>query len=227
METVVFELTQPHGLIERYVDSLYALKFQRRTGWGDETSEESVAAHSYSVMALARALIPDSNEDKLRVLELLRFHDLGEAIVSDIPKFEKRYIDEQNEERVVNRIALLGALTQSSDMLAMRDAFMTFESESDSEAVRIAQDFDRLELLIQFHRFKRAGRKISNEVEFEKYVQPARFSTSLGKDFASRFQTYFSQSTHLTSDLEMQFWGEGVAHRGIGRGGLLAAELPG
>lgn len=74
------------------------LKNETRHSWTSNGRHESVAEHSYR-MALMILLLKDEVKDidMQRVLELSLVHDLGEAILGDIPVFNKASTDEDVE----------------------------------------------------------------------------------------------------------------------------------
>lgn len=63
------------------------LKTLQRTGWTryDINNPESVADHSYRVAMLAMFLANELKLDQNRVVKMALIHDLGEAVIGDIP----------------------------------------------------------------------------------------------------------------------------------------------
>lgn len=202
IETTIAEIEYGQYALEAYVDDLYEVKLQARTGWRSLHPPESVAAHQYMVERLAdlfvQSTISNRDLDKQRVLELVRMHDIGEAITSDIPSPEKTRQDEINESDVVQRISLIGALTGSNEFLKLFEAFQVFEQvkkyrhdHSAAKAVLVANDLDRLDLLIQYHRYIRENGAIENQVGFKESVGVDRFFDKDMRKCAQRFTDYF------------------------------------
>lgn len=83
------DLSDDDGVPADPLDALVtalALKDERRTGWQlrGVTDPEPVAAHSWGVSLLALLFTP-SDVDRDRVLRMAVVHDLGEAVVGDVP----------------------------------------------------------------------------------------------------------------------------------------------
>lgn len=193
--TVIAELAYDDCIIERYIDALYELKFQRRTGWQGVTHDESVGAHSYFVELLARLLVPAQGTADLpsceQVLDLVAFHDIGEAITGDIPYLEKTDKTREEEAQVVWRIAQCGALTHSDTFLRIADSFDKFERNPVAVDARIARDLDRLDLLIQLMRFRRENGTVGRYGELRGHVEPTSFESGLVRPWAERLLKYF------------------------------------
>jgi 5'-deoxynucleotidase YfbR-like HD superfamily hydrolase len=178
-------------VVERYVDGLYELKYQRRAGWADIQPPESVAAHSYLVELLAKLFVPKTLAYRPRVLNLVALHDLGEAVTGDIPHPERTEDAKQRETRVVRRIAHFGALLGSPELMSLTEDYNVFEGRNDSDATAAAQDLDRLDLLIQLMRYKRENPSMPRFAEFHKYVEPEAFQSETIRKWATKFLKYF------------------------------------
>jgi len=190
-------------VLEKMVDDLFALKFQRRVGWGAVSRPESVASHSMFVQFLAAMFGRERQQGQLEQElpdSFPLYHDLGEAVVSDIPYPQKGEKTSREEKSVVQSIGLMGLACGVERMAKLPEHFGSFESAKSGahndkdDSVAFYNDMDRLELLIQFYRYVREGEKMEREAEFRKHVQPENFLTTQGKSLADRFTRYF-QST--------------------------------
>jgi 5'-deoxynucleotidase YfbR-like HD superfamily hydrolase/predicted MPP superfamily phosphohydrolase len=193
LQAAAAELALEDFVVERYVDGLYELKYQRRAGWGTMQPPESVAAHSYFVELLAKLFVPATLPYRSRVLQLVALHDLGEAITGDIPHPDRREEDKQKETRVVKRIAHLGALVGSPELLSLAEDYNVFEGRDVSDATATAQDLDRLDLLIQLMRYRRENPSMPRYDDFRRYVEPAAFQSKIVAQWATRFLKYFDE----------------------------------
>jgi 5'-deoxynucleotidase YfbR-like HD superfamily hydrolase len=197
LESVIKELEHDMYVIERYVDDLYELKYQRRAGWEDLMPPESVAAHSYMAEFLAKLFVPDeSSLDRQKVLEYIAFHDIGEAVTGDIVHGKKFAPERATEARIVRQISQLGALTRSAEFLRLAARFEMFEKTDGadlSDEVKLAKDCDHLDLLIQLFRYKRECADVPRFAEFRAYVEPSNFRSEEMKRWAARFVRYFER----------------------------------
>ena len=88
----------------KLLDLAENLKNNTRHSWTSSGRRESVAEHSWRLCFMAYFVkdeFPDTDMDK--VLKMCLFHDFGEAFTGDIPTFEKRGEDEQEEARQIRR----------------------------------------------------------------------------------------------------------------------------
>lgn len=197
--SVVAELAHDEHIVERYIDALYELKFQRRSGWQGVSHDESVAAHSYFVELLARLLVPTHGTTDLpdleRVVELVSFHDIGEAVVGDILHTQKTDKTRAEETTIVWRIAQSGALTGSDTFLQIADSFAEFERGERTPEAEIARDLDRLDLLIQLMRYRRENGTVGRYDEFRKHVAPSAFESGFVRGWAQRLLRYFDSAS--------------------------------
>ncbi len=88
-----------------FLNVIEKLKCNTRHSWTSSGRPESVAEHSWrlSVMAmLCRDEYPDLDIDK--VIKMCLVHDLGEALLGDIPSFYKTDQDELAEEQAIEKL---------------------------------------------------------------------------------------------------------------------------
>lgn len=159
------------GLMQGILD-LYGLKYQLRQGWlkrglpdpGDAPRVESVAEHVLFTLKLAAVLLPKKcaelpNYSRRCVMDLLLFHDDGEALIGDyvagISK-ERRAWEERNEREAARYFDLRRPNAARSAHLPVTETILAFQEQTDVNA-RIAGSMDRLENLIQLEIYYRQG----------------------------------------------------------------------
>lgn len=126
--------------------TLERLKSVKRHAWTADGDQECVAAHSWrlSVMAL---LLRDEMDgvDMRRVLDMCLVHDFGEAVLGDIPSFEKGEVDERAEDAAVD--AMLAGISGKAGAL-LRGLFDEMRAMETAEA-RAYRALDRMEAVLQ------------------------------------------------------------------------------
>lgn len=147
------------------------LKRLPRTGWllRGVASPESIADHSYRVAVMTLILGEESKRrglelDVNRAIRIALIHDVGEALITDIPLTARRYLDKEEAERRV-----------ISDLLGeeYEELFREYEEETTAEG-RFVKFVDRLEMLLQAEEYRRAG--FSNLDEFWRSIEGLRKS---------------------------------------------------
>ncbi|WP_048148226.1 HD domain-containing protein [Palaeococcus ferrophilus] len=137
------------------------LKRLPRTGWllRGVASPESIADHSYRVAVMTLILGEELRRRGLeldvdRAVRIALIHDVGEALITDIPLTAQRYLDKGEAER-----------RAISDLLGEEYAelFREYEEGTTVEG-RFVKFVDRLEMLLQAEEYRRAG--FSNLDEF-------------------------------------------------------------
>lgn len=220
LEATISEIDCGKYALEAYIDDLYEIKFQKRAGWKKSAPSESVAAHLYMTERLVELFVSKADVlvSKTRVMELVRTHDIGEAIASDFRDRDKGSVEEARESSAVRRIANIGVLTESDEFMQLADNYQRFESVKNLPptlvtAETFANDIDRLDLLIQFYRYLRENGKVEDELDFRKSISLDRFRTSPIRDCASRFTEYFSSDLAVRSQdkrIETRLWPKDV-----------------
>lgn len=122
------------------------LKCSTRHSCTSSGRHESVAEHSWRLCLMAYMVRDEfPGLDMEKVLHMCLFHDLGEAVLGDIPSFEKGSADEQAEERAV--FSVLAALPEPhrSELTAL---FTEMNALETGEA-RLYKALDKLEAVIQ------------------------------------------------------------------------------
>jgi putative hydrolase of HD superfamily len=108
--------------------------------------QESVAEHCWRLCIFAWLLknrFPDLDMD--RVMKMCLFHDLGEAVIGDIPSFQKTENDVQAEEKAVDQIL---DLLDSNLRTELVELFREMDEQKTKEA-RLYKTLDKLEAVIQ------------------------------------------------------------------------------
>lgn len=139
------------------------LKRIPRTGWllrGVAAGEaESVADHSYgtSLTALLLAQVVDVNVDAERLLTITLLHDLAEAALGDWPGPASRFLPSEVKHRAELEVLahLLEGLPFADKWLALWHEYQT----GNSVEGRLAQDADKLDMMLQAASYEAAGRR--------------------------------------------------------------------
>lgn len=127
------------GLVEK-------LKCNTRHSWTTSRRQESVAEHSYMLALMAYLVkddFPEADIDKVIVMSLL--HDLGEAVMGDIPAFEKTENDEILEERAIQTLLKELPEKQEKEMAAL---FQEMKEMKTLEA-KLCKGLDKMEAVMQ------------------------------------------------------------------------------
>lgn len=130
----------------RFLGILEKMKCYTRHSWTSSGRRESVAEHSYRLMAMAfllREEFVDADMDK--VLAMCLIHDWGEAVTGDIPSFLKSEKDEAKEEQMID-----GLLSMLPERTAERIAPLFDEiRRQETQEAKIFAAMDKLEVVIQ------------------------------------------------------------------------------
>ncbi len=143
----------------RHADMLEALP---RTGWitSRVPSPESIAAHSYGVAFTVMLLLdriaartPPPTVDRGRALEMALLHDLGEAILTDIPSPVKRFAGREAMKAAERRA--VAHMTDSADprYLALYDEY----SAATTLESRVVHAADKIQLFVKASQYGAAG----------------------------------------------------------------------
>ena len=117
-----------------------------RHSWTSTNRQESVAEHSWRLCLFSWVLkdqLPEYDMDK--VFKMCLFHDIGEALVGDIPSFNKNEDDEKNEEDAVIKII---DILDSNLRTELKDLFIEMKEQKSKEA-KLFKALDKLEAVIQ------------------------------------------------------------------------------
>lgn len=133
--------------IIRFLNMAEKLKCELRHSWTSTMRQESVAEHSWRLCIFSWLIKGQlKNEyDMDKVMKMCLFHDLGEAIVGDIPSFNKNEEDIRNEEVAVNQII---SMLDNDLRFELEDLFLEMKEQHSKEA-RLFIALDKLEAVIQ------------------------------------------------------------------------------
>ena len=127
------------GLVEK-------LKCNTRHSWTTSRRKESVAEHSYMLALMAYLVKDDFPEaDINKVIVMCLLHDLGEAVMGDVPAFEKTEKDEILEERAIKTLLKELPETQEKEMTAL---FQEMKEMETLEA-KLCKGLDKMEAVLQ------------------------------------------------------------------------------
>ena len=145
------------------LERIASLKSLVRTGWMQRgvppSIGETVAAHSFEAAVIAYYLASELQRRGIKVdpyksSVLALFHDVGEAILGDIPKWttdrlgiKKRELEEQ-----------------ANGLLGTGEVFREYK-ESNSIEAKIAKLSDRLSTLLQAYRYSKLGYDVDEIIE--------------------------------------------------------------
>ncbi len=127
------------GLVEK-------LKCNTRHSWTTSRRKESVAEHSYMLALMAYLVKDDFPEaDINKVIVMCLLHDLGEAVMGDVPAFEKTEKDEILEERAIKTLLKELPEKQEKEMTAL---FQEMKEMETLEA-KLCKGLDKMEAVLQ------------------------------------------------------------------------------
>ena len=147
------------SVLAAFCAQIIALKRLPRTGWLQRgiAHPESIAEHTCGVALLALAVAPLlPGIDRERTLALALIHDLGEAILTDLPLSASRLLGaakHQAEQRAVAQV--VGALPGGEALMA---DWREYHQAASPEA-RLVKALDRIELLAQALAYEQAGQR--------------------------------------------------------------------
>lgn len=123
------------------------LKCELRHSWTSTMRQESVAEHSWRLCVFSWLLKSElqGEYDMDKVMKMCLFHDLGEALVGDVPSFNKSGEDVRKEEEAINKI--VGMLDEKSGR-ELAELFAEMKEQKSMEA-RLFNALDKLEAVIQ------------------------------------------------------------------------------
>ncbi len=122
------------------------LKCNTRHSWTTSRRRESVAEHSYMLALMAYLVKDDFPEaDINKVIVMCLLHDLGEAVMGDIPAFEKTEKDEVLEEQAIKTLLKELPEKQEKEMAAL---FLEMKEMKTLEA-KLCKGLDKMEAVMQ------------------------------------------------------------------------------
>lgn len=150
-----FEMIRKHyDDINACYNVLYKVNNIERSGWINakipSMHKESISEHMYSMYLLADLYLPCNLEDgydKERIKKLIMIHDLGEAVIGDIPHPKKTADDDLKEDFAAK--TLFFAVRYHSDDSSLYDLWNEWMAGKTINS-RIAHDIDVLQFNYQF-----------------------------------------------------------------------------
>jgi putative hydrolase of HD superfamily len=145
-------MTDIHKNFFEFLKIAEKLKGELRHSWVSRSGrQESVAEHMWMMALSAFVLMEESKLrlDKLKVLKMILIHDLGEAIIGDIPSHEisKRNANKAaKEKKAIEKISKV--LGKNKAAREIRNLFQEFEEQKTREA-KFVYAVDKFECLVQ------------------------------------------------------------------------------
>ena len=172
-----------------------------RTGWlvCGVQGAESVAAHTCMVALVALWIADHHDEpvDRAKLLHMALLHDLGEAMLTDLPWPVKRFVGEQALKEAEQRA---GHAILADAPASWRAAFDACQDMTSLEA-RILKAADRLQLLAKALQYERQQRG-----DVARFWQPQAHREDFGlPQVAALFERlleHHAQGTWYASDLD-------------------------
>lgn len=182
----------------RFVSRVQRLEALPRSGWlvSGVTTPESVAAHSYEVAVIAMWIADEvGGVDVERVLRMALLHDVGEALVTDIPTPTKRLIGEVAVHDAERRAAAAILSDAPSDWLQYVDAY---EERATIEA-RIVKAADVIQMLAKALTYDRTRRG-----DVERFFRPRRDDYGIGfvREVLDQLQQMYDEKSWFVSDFD-------------------------
>lgn len=133
----------------KFLKKTEKLKHTLRHAWtGDIKRQESTAEHTWHMSMMAIALGPylKNKIDLMRVLKLVAVHDIGEAIVGDVPAFSQNHSDKYEiEEKAVLKIAESLPVASQKEVV---DLYHEYQAKESKEALLVKM-LDVIDVIFQ------------------------------------------------------------------------------
>jgi putative hydrolase of HD superfamily len=179
----------------------YALKDETRTGWDlrGVRDPESVAAHSWGVALLCLRYADAAGVDADRTLRMAVVHDVGEAVVGDLPtRADPAAETHDPEEKARRERAAVEDLSAGlgDDVRALWTAY----EARDSDIARFVKDMDLVDMCAQAVVYERERRYEADDGEaFDAYdrldeffaTAEPRLSTAVGRRLFERLRARY------------------------------------
>ena len=131
-----------------FLRSLEPMKHLTRTAWTSTGEQETVAAHSWRVAALAAVVGRHYPElDTHRLLLLCLFHDLGEAVEGDVSA-KLQGSGEAKSRREEQAIRQVTSSLEQEDAREIIALWQEYEAAETPEA-KLAKALDKIETIVQ------------------------------------------------------------------------------
>lgn len=176
----------------KYLD----VKLLPRSGWVERgiATPETVGAHIYGAYLLGLLFLPDVTSDpiydKTKILDMVLFHDLAEAIIGDLLPKEKTRDTIEQERQVMKGFAYWGTIEGAPPCSRIHDLWKEFESNETINA-HVARDLDKLDNFFELYRLRLSGESVVDFSAFDDNLR-SRIRTEVGHTIlayiANRFQ---------------------------------------
>ena len=143
--------------IRNFIIEAENLKDEPRRGWklrARVKHPESVADHTYGVAVLAMLFADERGLDAEKCIKMALLHDLSEVVTGDFIPGENSN-KRVEEDRAIRKILKKLPLSISKQYLAIWNEFKSGKSKD----AKLVHELDKLELVIQASRYRRAGVK--------------------------------------------------------------------
>ncbi len=197
----------------RFIFDLYKLKWEPRRGWLVRNVEplffggriESVSDHSYFAIVLANILLPERFDAlpgyrKQRVVELIMFHDIGEALTGDFAPSDSQGLQVRKqllEESSMRYIRFKETYSELQGTAQIYENWRLFSSarilptvttglNEDQVNAAVARDIDRLENLVQLMVYRQLKPDALDDATYEKFTNALSTAlSSLGQSLVN------------------------------------------
>lgn len=172
------------------------LKQVTRHSWTSNGTHETVAAHSWRLALMAMMMQDEFKDaDMVRVMKMCLVHDLGEAITSDIPVFEKTDEDEAIEIEAQNKLIQSVSGAFKEELIRLFDEI----NEMKTKEAKLYKCLDKLEVLIQHNEAS-----LDTWIDLEKKLQLVYGDEECNEfEFMKRFREQVRQDTILKLEEEL------------------------
>jgi putative hydrolase of HD superfamily len=132
------------------------LKTLKRTGWVKHNvpNPESVAEHSFRTAVMAMVLAPKIGVNVEKAIKIALVHDLGEAEVGDLIKFEGRNFLPDAEEKLQKETVAVKEITEMIDGKEYLELFNEYVENKTKEA-KFVKQVDKLERALQAYEYEK------------------------------------------------------------------------
>jgi putative hydrolase of HD superfamily len=132
------------------------LKTIKRTGWINHKvpDPESVADHSFRVAFMAMILAPKIGANVEKAIKMALIHDIGEAKVGDVLKFQGRSALSDAEEKLKKETSAVKEITAQ---IAGDEYFALFNEyvENKTKEAKLVKQIDKLERALQAYEYEK------------------------------------------------------------------------